>query len=120
QDTDEIQIRVIRAITERYGNCLFVGDVNQCQPLDTLITCHGDERKKLGDLTDDARVLAWTQREQRVYTRAARRIRIEQRWYSGPMLTVKTGTLSTRMTPGHQMLVRFTKKARCARIVYLM
>lgn len=29
QDTDEVQIRVIKAITEAYGNCLFVGDINQ-------------------------------------------------------------------------------------------
>jgi DNA helicase-2/ATP-dependent DNA helicase PcrA len=29
QDTDEVQIRVIKAITEAHGNCLFVGDINQ-------------------------------------------------------------------------------------------
>ncbi len=29
QDTDEVQIRVIKSITEAYGNCLFVGDINQ-------------------------------------------------------------------------------------------
>lgn len=29
QDTDEVQIRVIQAITEAHGNCLFVGDINQ-------------------------------------------------------------------------------------------
>ena len=29
QDTDEIQIAVIRSITEKHGNCVFVGDINQ-------------------------------------------------------------------------------------------
>jgi DNA helicase-2/ATP-dependent DNA helicase PcrA len=29
QDTDEVQIRVIKAINEAHGNCLFVGDINQ-------------------------------------------------------------------------------------------
>ena len=29
QDTDEIQASVIQGITEKYGNCIFVGDINQ-------------------------------------------------------------------------------------------
>ncbi len=30
QDTDAVQLSVVKSITEKYGNCLFVGDDNQC------------------------------------------------------------------------------------------
>jgi len=119
QDTDEVQLRLLKAITEKHGNCIFVGDVNQCQPPDTWVTNSDGVQTRLDTLRDSSHVRSWTKHEQRVY-KTARSVRTASRWYAGPMLKIAVGENQTRMTPGHQMWVRFTKKARGARIVYLM
>jgi len=119
QDTDSVQLDVVKSITSKHGNCLFVGDDNQCQPPETLVTDYEGKQVRLGSLCEHNQVRSWTHTEQRVY-KTGRKIKVASRWYKGALLTLKVGDKETRTTPGHQVWVRFTKAARGARIVYLM
>ena len=106
-------------IYERFPalNKFYVGDPDQCQPSETVVTTDaGPKRINALDGTDT--VKAWDRNACRLTGGHA--IKVGSRFYSGNLHNVGTGGRNTRCTPNHKWLVRWADRTSQVCVTYLM
>lgn len=130
QDTNPVQWEFVELLLAPDNHNLFaVGDLSQCQPPGTLVRVvvvppRGSlpavvEDRPIETLRDGDRVVAWNKHVQISYS-AGRTIRVAQRPYAGPLVSIGTTHGSTECTPNHWNWVRFNENTQGKHLVYLM
>jgi superfamily I DNA/RNA helicase len=118
QDLDPLQWALVNDLAGHCMASLFVvGDVSQCQPLDTLVDTPSGPRM-IGLLKDGDEVRAWCRHSQ--ITSKVRRVKTWKRDYVGDLYHVTVGDKTTRATPGHKFVVRWANKSTEQYAVYIM
>jgi DNA helicase-2/ATP-dependent DNA helicase PcrA len=121
QDCSQMDWRLIRLISQKYGNVWIVGDFAQCQPAGTMVAMEGGlwkpiEKVKVGEkvvsFNRHAPCFIGTRNQGRMIQETA------ARQYKGWLYTVSAGGRVTRCTPEHRWLVRFNNSLKY--VVYLM
>ena len=130
QDTNPVQWQFVEMLLDPNNHSLCaVGDLSQCQPPGTLVRVvvvppRGSlpavvEDRPIETLRDGDRVVAWDKHVQISYS-AGRTIRVAQRPYAGPLVSIGTAHGSTECTPNHWNWVRFNENTQGKHLVYLM
>lgn len=117
QDLTLAQLTIAQRVCR--GRICVVGDDKQCQPAGTMVrsSVSGNvpiESLKIGDTIESF------DRHGQVFIKSGRVLDIAKRDYSGTLITVFAGGRSSRCTPNHKWLVRWTHKNTPAWITYLM
>lgn len=129
QDCSKIEWDLLKLLSQDHGNLLCVGDVSQCQPPDTMVAIKAKcvrhcksfplIEKPISELQNGDTVVSWSRKHKRMFV-APRKIEIASRFYHGPLLTIHANGKKTRVTPDHQVLVRYAPHNRDKYNVYLM
>lgn len=118
QDTNKAQFQLLTQLTAHHQNLFAVGDTDQCQPPETIIsTPNGD--KRIDELKNGDEVLSWNRKSQYV-TSTGYPIEVASRPYKGNMFTIHAHGKKTRATPNHKFLVRWDNRDTNIWVTYLM
>jgi hypothetical protein len=123
QDLNATQIKFILSLVTGGGRIIAVGDEKQCQPADTTVSLTGGVNRKIDQLTIGDEVVSYERHGAAFVGRVnqGRKVNaIAHRHYDGPMLTVKAAYRSTRCTPNHKWMVRFSNREPNHYVVYMM
>ena len=121
QDTDRLQWAIILEMEKAFGATLFVvGDVDQCQPGDTLVLTSTGEQKTLKDLDPEVdKLVTFDRHGCHVYGIESPKnyngyysFRKSVRNFTGNLHTIKAGGLEVKCTPNHKWPVRFIKNEK--------
>ncbi len=127
QDLSNVQRALV--LKARAGSFLAVGDPHQCQPPGTMVCTRipGNrweagkaEWRPIEKLSAGDQVLSWDRRSCNwVASATVNATKVQD--YSGPMFQVSADGKSTRCTPNHKWIVRWTPKAdNRVHVTYLM
>jgi hypothetical protein len=117
QDLSAAQLTIAQRLCS--GRICVVGDDRQCQPAGTMVrsSISGNvpiESLKMGDAIESF------DRHGQVFIRSGRVTNVAVRHYTGSLIKVSAAGNSSRCTPSHKWLVRWTNKAQRPWITYLM
>lgn len=118
QDTNTAQFELLKHLSAGHHNLFAVGDVDQCQPPETLVRTPDGERR-IDELKNGDNVISWNRNAQYA-TDKGYPIEVASREYEGDMFTISADNKSTRATPNHKFLVRWTEHAKNLWVTYLM
>lgn len=129
QDCCKLEWDLVKLITEKHGNLLAVGDISQCQPPETMVaveaTCVKNAKTfplkevPISSLQTGDSVVTWNRKYKRLFI-TPQKVEVSSRHYNGPMLSVQANGKTTRMTPDHQVWVKYAPHNKGQSIVYLM
>jgi hypothetical protein len=102
------------------GRMVIVGDPRQCHPPGTLIEQEKGKPVSIESLRNGSTVRGWNRNAQKMI--AGREIKIAVRPYTDTMITVtcEHEHRSTRMTPNHRLLCRWSDRSSEVCVTYLM
>src|SRR5699024_3508127 len=103
---------------ELINNLVTVGDSDQCQPPETLVSTP-EGRKRIDELSDGDEVLSW-EVDKGYVTNKGYPIKVSSRPYTGKLYTIKVGEKQTKTTPNHKFLVRWKEEAKDKWVTYIM
>lgn len=107
---------------EGLHNLMVGGDPSQCHPADTMIDLDSRgkdaNRSPIQNLKTGDKIGGWNRHGQKMI--GGRRIKVARRQYKGPMLRVSTATRTTRVTPNHRFICRWTERGSKVCVTYLM
>lgn len=118
QDINSIQIQLMDALIgkDKFNNLVTVGDSDQCQPPNTLVsTSKGQVR--IDTLEDGDKVLAWDRVNNKLVDNS--KVKVAKRDYEGMLYTLRINGKETRATPNHKFLVKWANTTSNY-VVYLM
>ena len=121
QDLDLLEMSLIRKWGEGAESLYIVGDPDQCQPGGTMVeTARGPVR--IEELNPEKhRILTWDRHSQAVLGhRKQYAFQKASRDYRGRILTVTAGGKSSRCTPDHRWVVKWSNKDTSNCCTYLM
>lgn len=132
QDWSPIRAAIVKMYCKRgTGRIAIVGDDRQCHPPGTLIEVGKGVLSPIEQLKDGDTVRSWNRNAQKMIS--GRKIEIGQRTYTGRLLRISVGerdTLgalggnwryrSTRVTPNHRFLCRWSDRKSEVCVTYLM
>lgn len=120
QDINSIQIELLDKLMgkELINNLVTVGDSDQCQPPETLVSTP-EGRKRIDELSDGDEVLSW-EVDKGYVTNKGYPIKVSSRPYTGKLYTIKVGERQTKTTPNHKFLVRWKEEAKDKWVTYIM
>ena len=120
QDINSIQIELLDKLMgkELINNLVTVGDSDQCQPPETLVSTP-EGRKRIDELSDGDEVLSW-EVDKGYVTNKGYPIKVSSRPYTGKLYTIKVGEKQTKTTPNHKFLVRWKEEAKDKWVTYIM
>lgn len=118
QDSNIAQFELLKLFSMHHQNLFAVGDVDQCQPPETMVqTPYG--HKRIDELQNGDHVSAWGRKEQ--YTNGlGYPVEVASRPYQGNMMTIQADGKSTRATPNHKFIARWTDRPQNIWVTYLM
>ncbi len=136
QDTNPVQWEFVNSLLGPTNmNIYVVGDMSQCQPPGSMVKIKVADHKPNGygrswtpsewvekdiaTLVDGELAESWTRKDQRTY-KIGRKIKVASRPYKGLLWRIVTDEKVTRVTPNHQLWVKFLKEPGEKHIVYLM
>lgn len=120
QDINSIQIELLDKLMgkELINNLVTVGDSDQCQPPETLVSTP-EGTKRIDELSDGDEVLSW-EVDKGYVTNKGYPIKVSSRPYTGKLYTIKVGERQTKTTPNHKFLVRWKEEAKGKWVTYIM
>lgn len=120
QDINSIQIELLDKLMgkELINNLVTVGDSDQCQPPETLVSTP-EGTKRIDELSDGDEVLSW-EVDKGYVTNKGYPIKVSSRPYTGKLYTIKVGERQTKTTPNHKFLVRWKEEAKDKWVTYIM
>lgn len=120
QDINSIQIELLDKLMgkELINNLVTVGDSDQCQPPETLVSTP-EGTKRIDELSDGDEVLSW-EVDKGYVTNKGYPIKVSSRPYTGKLYTIKVGEKQTKTTPNHKFLVRWKEEAKGKWVTYIM
>lgn len=118
QDTNVAQNEILKLFAHPLNNVFVVGDARQCQPPGTMVLTPNGLRD-IAELKDGDEVYSWDRNVQRV-TKVPRKIKVGVRHYEGNLIRISVGGKTTRCTPNHKFLARWTSKPKDLWVCYLM
>lgn len=118
QDSNTAQFELLKQFSMHHQNLFAVGDVDQCQPPETMVQTP-DGHKRMDELQNGDHVSAWGRKEQ--YTNGlGYPVEVASRPYQGNMMTIQADGKSTRATPNHKFIARWTDRPQNIWVTYLM
>ncbi|TVM35645.1 UvrD-helicase domain-containing protein [Oceanidesulfovibrio marinus] len=118
QDNDPLQWAIVEMLREHLDVALFcVGDVDQCQPPDTMVETRIGPIP-ISELKDGDEVRAWDRHSQ--LTSKWRRVSVARRPYEGELVEIQAGDKRTKTTPNHKFVVRWNERTQDLNCLYIM
>ncbi|HXH10807.1 MAG TPA: ATP-binding domain-containing protein, partial [Alphaproteobacteria bacterium] len=125
QDMDRQAVELLRKWGKHTRAVIFSGDPWQCQPTGSMVLTSNNTYLPIEQLDPSShRLVTYSRREGIVvgYRNGGHSFRVASRRYHGALYTVTAGGMSTRCTPEHLWLARFSPDVRGENlyVVYLM
>ena len=121
QDLDAIEMHLIRKWGAQAGYLIVVGDPDQCQPAGTMVETATGPVPIENLNPEEHQVLTWDRHSQAILgRRKAITFEKAERHHQGELITVEAGGRTSRCTPEHRWVIKWTGKDQRHCVTYLM
>jgi len=135
QDLSYSQLQLFLKNFKQGGRFLAVGDKSQCQPAGTKILMASGEYKKIEDVCIDDKVTSYDRHDKGQFVGYYKNHRwggenmskygynvnnISSRLFNGDLVVINSNNNTSKYTPDHRCMVRFSKESITKHILYIM
>ena len=129
QDCSMLQWKLVEKWAAKAKKIIFVADFDQCAPTGSMVTLPNGTQRPIEMLQDEDRVVAFSRTETILVGRDVSvnnqeipgfSVKTASRHYNGELVSLKVSGKSTRVTPDHRWIARWTDRAANAYVVYMM
>lgn len=135
QDLSQAQMQLFLKCFKQGGRFIAIGDEKQCQPAGTKILMSDGETKNIEDIIIGDKVVSYDRKDKGQFIGYYKHHRwgskkmsekgyninnTSKRYYNDDLITISSNGNTTRYTPEHKCMVRFSKESTEKHLLYLM